>query len=201
VDTLITPVANPSAFVDLGTLGPATVPDVWNISRADQHLAICALRRGHLCDHRPAQGNGRGCADSTTTITFRIFRGLGLAARRRNAVQNHVTQSQTSMTPKFNLAYEFDKDLMVYGTIAKGFRPGGGNEPLPTTGPLWSGLPVNSFHYATNNWPSTYSPDTVWNYEIGEKARFFDRHLTLNSSIYYENGTTSSSRNCPTTIR
>jgi iron complex outermembrane receptor protein len=75
---------------------------------------------------------------------------------------------------------------MVYGTIAKGFRPGGGNEPLPTNGPLWANLPLNVFKYPTNQWPQTYSPDTVWNYEIGEKARFLDRRVTLNSSLYYE---------------
>ncbi len=184
--TLITPVANPSAFVDLGTLGPATIADVWNISAPTNISQYALFGEGTyaITDQLKATVGARGF--HYDYVFSQYFAGWGSPLGGATPVQNHVTQSQTSMTPKFNLAYEFDKDLMVYGTIAKGFRPGGGNEPLPTTGPLWSGLPVNSFHYATNNWPSTYSPDTVWNYEIGEKARFFDRHLTLNSSIYYE---------------
>jgi outer membrane receptor protein involved in Fe transport len=41
-------------------------------------------------------------------------------------------------------------------------------------------------NYTGDKFPSTYKPDSVWSYEIGEKARFFDRHLTVNASAYYE---------------
>jgi iron complex outermembrane receptor protein len=34
--------------------------------------------------------------------------------------------------------------------------------------------------------PATYGPDSVWNYEIGEKARLFGGVLTINASSYYE---------------
>src|SRR5262249_52358363 len=34
--------------------------------------------------------------------------------------------------------------------------------------------------------PTSYGPDTVWSYEVGEKARLFDSHLTLDASVYYE---------------
>ena len=33
--------------------------------------------------------------------------------------------------------------------------------------------------------PAQYNPDSVWSYEIGEKARFFDQRLTVNADIYY----------------
>ena len=41
-------------------------------------------------------------------------------------------------------------------------------------------------HFTGGKWPTTYQPDLVWSYELGEKARFFDRRLTLNASVYYE---------------
>jgi outer membrane receptor protein involved in Fe transport len=86
--------------------------------------------------------------------------------------------------PKFNLSYEFSKDLMVYATAAKGFRPGGGNQPLPNFPP--PNAPAN-FGYTA--WPKTYDSDSLWSYEVGEKARFLDRHLIVNASVYYEDWT------------
>jgi outer membrane receptor protein involved in Fe transport len=86
--------------------------------------------------------------------------------------------------PKFNLSYEFSDDLMVYATAAKGFRPGGGNQPLPNFPP--PNAPAN-FGYTV--WPKTYNSDSLWSYEVGEKSRFLDRHLTVNASVYYEDWT------------
>jgi len=34
--------------------------------------------------------------------------------------------------------------------------------------------------------PATFSSDSVWNYEIGEKSSFLDRRLIANVSAYYE---------------
>ena len=37
--------------------------------------------------------------------------------------------------------------------------------------------------------PGTFGSDSVWNYEIGEKSSFFDRHLIANVSGYFERWT------------
>jgi outer membrane receptor protein involved in Fe transport len=74
---------------------------------------------------------------------------------------------------------------MAYGTVASGFRPGGANALYPTTGTVW-GAAFAAMNYSGNKWPSTYGSDSVWSYEVGEKARFFDRRLTVNASVYYE---------------
>lgn len=78
--------------------------------------------------------------------------------------------------PRINLSYEPDKDLMVYATIAKGFRPGGANQILPP--------PSQPPHCALPG-PLSFGPDSVWNYEVGEKAKLFGNWLTINSDIYY----------------
>ena len=90
-----------------------------------------------------------------------------------------------SFNPKFTLSYTLSSDVMLYGTVASGFRPGGGNALYPTTGLVW-GAAFAAMNYTGNKWPSTYQPDSVWSYEVGEKARFFDRRLTLDASVYYE---------------
>lgn len=40
-----------------------------------------------------------------------------------------------------------------------------------------------------NTAPTQYNPNTVWSYELGEKATLLDRRLTLNSAIYHERWT------------
>jgi outer membrane receptor protein involved in Fe transport len=82
-----------------------------------------------------------------------------------------LPNGNSGANPKLNLSYEPTKDVTVYGQVAKGFRPGGVNVPPPVT------CPSN---------PLQYGPDNVWSYEIGEKLRFLDNRLIINSSAYYE---------------
>jgi outer membrane receptor protein involved in Fe transport len=74
---------------------------------------------------------------------------------------------------------------MTYATISKGSRPGGGNAQYPTTGAYWSAV-YAPYKFSGDKWPSSYKGDSVWSYEIGQKARFFDRRLTVDASLYYE---------------
>jgi outer membrane receptor protein involved in Fe transport len=108
--------------------------------------------------------------------------GLGAAAPSCSGL---ITQASTSLDPKVNLSYEFDRDLMVYATVSNGFRPGGGDAVYPTTGAVW-GPAFAAYHYTSGKWPTSYEPDKVWSYELGEKARFLDHRLTVNASVFYE---------------
>ena len=96
-----------------------------------------------------------------------------------------IKLSNDSFNPKVTLSYKFNSDLMAYATVASGFRPGGANALYPTTGLVW-GAAFAKMNYTSGKFPSTYAPDSVWSYEIGEKARLLDRRLTINASIYYE---------------
>ena len=93
-----------------------------------------------------------------------------------------VAAENSGINPKFTLAYNVDPDFMVYGTAAKGFRPGAGNTPVPPTPSCLAGLEALGKTTA----PTQYDPDTVWNYELGEKATLLDKRLTVNAAIYYE---------------
>jgi outer membrane receptor protein involved in Fe transport len=93
-------------------------------------------------------------------------------------------QSAHGLTPMANLSITPNRDLLVYLTAAKGFRPGSGNQPVPVSGEA-SCLPqLESF--GKEEAPTTYDPDHVWSYEAGEKARLMGGKVTFNSSVYYE---------------
>lgn len=81
---------------------------------------------------------------------------------------------------KFNTSYKFSDDLMVYATVSNGYRIGGVNRVAPCPVPLPPGqnvcaLPNELF----------FGPDKTLNKELGVRARFFDRRLALNGSIYH----------------
>lgn len=93
-----------------------------------------------------------------------------------------VGTSNSGLNPKATLSYNFTDDLMVYGTAAKGFRPGSANAPVPLTDLCLANLEALGKTKA----PTQYNPDTVWSYELGEKAELFDRRITTNSAVYHE---------------
>ena len=88
--------------------------------------------------------------------------------------------SNSGVTPKFNLSYTPNNDLTIYGTASEGFRPGGPNSPIPPS------CDAALADLGLKSAPTQFGPDTVWSYELGEKARVMDHRLTINGDVYYE---------------
>lgn len=89
---------------------------------------------------------------------------------------SQITHAQDKgFNPRVNLSYTPTNDFTGYATISKGFRPGGANQILP---------PPTSPPFCENG-ALQFGPDAAWNYEVGEKAKFFDNWLTINSDVYY----------------
>ena len=84
-----------------------------------------------------------------------------------------AANSNSGVNPKLNISWTPDPNLLIYGTISKGFRPSGVNQPVATS----FGCPVS---------PLTFQQDSVWNYEAGEKAKLAGGRITFNSDVYYE---------------
>jgi iron complex outermembrane recepter protein len=177
---------NYSAFMDLGTLAPATTPN-WFDAYSPTTLKQYA-----------------GFGDATYALTDELKFDIGARVNHYDyrfssclsgwgsahgaatpSCSGLIALSSTSFNPKFNLTYTFSPDLMAYATVTSGFRPGGGNAVYPTTGAAWGGA-FQQQGYTSGKWPTTYEPDRVVSYELGEKARSFDRRMTVNASIYYE---------------
>ena len=83
--------------------------------------------------------------------------------------------ANSGFNPRFNLSYEPNENLNTYVSASRGFRPGGVNQifPPPQDYPFCSPAPL------------TFGSDSVWDYELGEKAKMFDNWLSVNGDIFY----------------
>ena len=88
-------------------------------------------------------------------------------------------QKQDSFTPKFALSYQYDPNNLYYATYAKGFRPGGANNPVPA-----AACATDFQNFGISSAPQTYKSDTVNSFEVGAKNNF-DNRVKIASSIYY----------------
>jgi len=100
--------------------------------------------------------------------------GAGSPTGNASVLAGSQAASDSGFNPKVTLDYAPNSDLTVYSTIAKGFRPGGTTLPVPTSGAV-----------ICPNVPLTYGPDSVWNFEVGEKAKLLGDRLVLNTDVYY----------------
>lgn len=89
------------------------------------------------------------------------------------------SQSERPVTPKFGLSYDLPGGSMVYATIAKGYRIGGANAPLPLA---FCGEALKDMGLDAS--PVAYSSDSVWSYEAGAKVRGMDGRLRLDASLF-----------------
>ena len=94
-----------------------------------------------------------------------------------------VNQSNSGTTPKFDLSYQATRNQLYYVTVSRGFRPGGGNQPMPNFPFMQQSLAQIGF---PNGAPLSYAPDSVWSYEGGGKLQLFHHHAFVDADVYYE---------------
>lgn len=102
----------------------------------------------------------RNTQDTDTSIGG--FLVGGDTAQLGNSDENVLTWS---VAPRF----EITDDVAVFARVAKGFRPGGPNAPVP-------GLP---------DFSSTFRSDTLLSYELGLRGATSDRRFSWDASLYY----------------
>ncbi len=76
---------------------------------------------------------------------------------------------ETPDTYRATIEYTVSDDLFLYALVSSGYRIGGFN-----SGNAINGIP-----------PSTYTSDSVWNYEGGVKMTWLDGRATTNATVYY----------------
>jgi len=91
------------------------------------------------------------------------------------------TERSYAATPKFAITWDPTPDETLYANAAKGFRLGGPNRPVPIDGETIADL--QTLHLTSA--PASYAPDSLWNYEIGSKSRFFDNRLSVDVTGFY----------------
>ena len=95
------------------------------------------------------------------------------------------TTSSTPVTPKFNLAWQADRNNLFYATASKGFRVGGGNASLPNGGTGGVQCRAQIQQAGLNDAPATYSSDSLWSYEAGSKNKLFGNRMQIDASAFY----------------
>ena len=88
-------------------------------------------------------------------------------------------KSENSFTPKVSFSYQQDPRNLYYFTYAKGFRPGGGNNPVP-----YAACASDFQSFKIPGAPLTFNSDTVNSFEVGAKNNI-DNRFKIASSIYY----------------
>ena len=79
-----------------------------------------------------------------------------------------VSRADKNVSPKFGLNYQINDQTMTYVSATRGFKSGGFN-----------GRPT------TESAVSSFGPEYVWTYELGLKTEFLDRHVRLNSALFW----------------
>lgn len=85
-----------------------------------------------------------------------------------------VHAKATGTSPRLVLTYKPTDDVTLYGSAARGYRPGGPNV----------GLAEGIGCALLDAYSPFYDPDSVWNYELGAKTQLFDRRVTVNVAAY-----------------
>ncbi len=175
---------------------PQIIPLLFGTSVADFSLGNDLLPNG---DSYINTTNGKDrqvalFADATYAITSRLKASVGLRyAFTKFSFTNFAdgpqnlgpsdgtgSKSERPFTPKFGLSFQATQDALYYATVSKGYRIGGANPPFPQ-----SACQADLDALQITSVPSSYNSDTVWNYEVGAKNKFFDRRLTVAASAYH----------------
>jgi outer membrane receptor protein involved in Fe transport len=95
------------------------------------------------------------------------YSGLLVGGRRINTGDEKANIFTYLVSPRFKI----NPDMMIYGRVSTGYRPGGPNAvPPPSVFP---------------DAPLQFNPDKLTSYEIGYKASFMDRKVTLDAALFY----------------
>tara|TARA_R110000772_G_scaffold96986_1_gene196013 strand:+ start:1872 stop:4250 length:2379 start_codon:yes stop_codon:yes gene_type:complete len=115
-------------------------------------------------DRKTASGYTRGDVDFLVNPTEVPGGFEGFAGGYR---LSGLKDSWTAFTPKATLDWKVTDDVLLYGTVSRGFRSGAYQfEAEAAT----AAIPV--------------APEYVWNYEAGFKSRFFDNRAQLNVAVF-----------------
>jgi iron complex outermembrane recepter protein len=127
-------------------------------------------------DRRTNEYSGFGEATWKVTSKFSLVGGVRYFTETLNGVQVQThpfggfvgggnlapvvdpQQTFSKATFKFNASYDFNPGLLLYTTASSGFRGGGLNPQSEPFEPI----------------PSSFKPDSLWNYEAGAKGRLFE---------------------------
>src|SRR5690606_36036420 len=82
-----------------------------------------------------------------------------------------------SFSPRVTIDYRIADGQLLYGTVSRGFKPGGFNAVLPTLDPALAAQVPAGFNVF-------YEEEQLDNYEIGHKGSWLDHNLVTTLAVY-----------------
>jgi outer membrane receptor protein involved in Fe transport len=93
-----------------------------------------------------------------------------------------IDSSASASTPRFAVDWDVDKYATVYANVAKGFRLGSANRPVPDTALVRQDLTDLKLPPLV---PAAFKPDSLWSYEAGTKLRLLGGSLAFSAAAFY----------------
>lgn len=88
---------------------------------------------------------------------------------------------EDGFNPKATLSFKPSESFLVYATAAKGFRPGGFNQPVSNNPQCLAEFDQIGFN---PNDVAGFTSDSLWSYELGVKGDALDRNVRFNGAVY-----------------
>ena len=131
--------------------------------------------------------------DTSYALTDRITLSAGFRESRTEVeTRSEVAAPLTDLTrdfsgrahfigfsPKLGLDYAFTKKVRLYALASQGNRAGGFNTGGPIGAVFVSAPNVAGLH-------RRFSPDELWNFEVGVKTRLFDDRVQWRTALFYD---------------
>jgi outer membrane receptor protein involved in Fe transport len=89
------------------------------------------------------------------------------------------SSKETPVTPKVGVAYQIDRNNLLYANAAKGFRQGGAQAPVPAS---FCATDLTTLGLTAS--PTTYNSDSVWSFDAGSKNSLLDGKLNIDANAY-----------------
>ena len=100
--------------------------------------------------------------------------GLGNYGPLQDFISSDQSQSSSNVTWRAALSYHFTQDAQAYASASSGFKSGGFNGSFLSNDPQQVALQLTPIR-----------PEHVTAFEIGEKATFLERRLSVKSAVFY----------------
>ncbi|HYV65375.1 MAG TPA: TonB-dependent receptor [Myxococcales bacterium] len=131
------------------------------VALSDQWDVIAGLRYYHFSEDKQ-----------------QFFGGIFGEGPNGEVVSQPGNTTADGVAPRFILSYKIADTTKINAQVSKGFRLGGINDPLNFS--LCTPQDRDTFGGHTN-----WNDETVWNYELGAKSKFFGGKASVDVSVFY----------------
>lgn len=122
-----------------------------------------------------------GDYDLTSTVTLSVETRYSKDTPEQKASNGvDAKKNYYSFTPRVTLTWKPEDDVMLYGLVAEGNKPGGffyGYFDAPVI--------RSETERALENGKAVIKEEKAWTYEVGAKTQWLERRVTANVSAYY----------------